>query len=632
MPLTLGDLRKAIEKEDLGWQPIEGRGNKRIQPRALGGEPTGLPKGEEAPEIDFAKLLDTGTNPDLALRRLERGFIKRKDVEKHFPRSALLRLGLGDETDQEQPPEGGAASSVDWRSRWGRNWITSTRDQNPCNACWAFAGVALVESMVKIEDSIWVRLSEGDVHRGIGAQCADLGNIGNVSTFFQNNGFADPGSFPWATNNPAYNPTPDRAGRTVKGPAFQWVGGVQAAKDWVDTVGPLITWFNVYNDFFGYSSGVYQRSTATSNTVAGGHFMLVVGYSDTLGAWLVKNSWGTTWGMNGFGWIKYGDSGIDDYSKAGVRNTNPDPWTKRRLHNGALYESGNGAMNRNLEVMGSNGSRVQHRWREGGPPWNWGLGRSFATDAAVCPTLTGTTFGRNMELVYLTNGHRLRHWWGPGGGAGPWNDGGIFGPTDCQGVPGFIQGDYGAPGNFEVVVKVGGGQLQHIWRDGGGWHNGSKFGASIAYSGATLIQGDYGSPHGNLEVVAVTARGVMQHFWRNESNFSWNPGAVFGAGIASSPVMIQGQYGMANELAPHGNFELCVAAGGRVQHWWRNNAGDMQWRHSATFGHDVLAVAGLAQGQWGMNLEVIVLLTNGKLQHYWRDGSGWHEGPVIGPA
>ena len=79
--------------------------------------------------------------------------------------------------------------------------------------------------------------------------------------------------------------------------------------------------------------------------------MLVVGYSDALQAWLVKNSWGTSWGMAGYGWVRYGDSGIDQYSKAALRNVSPDPWTKRRLHNGALYESGNGPLNRNLEVM-----------------------------------------------------------------------------------------------------------------------------------------------------------------------------------------------------------------------------------------------------------------------------------------
>jgi hypothetical protein len=31
-------------------------------------------------------------------------------------------------------------------------------------------------------------------------------------------------------------------------------------------------------------------------------------------------------------------------------------------------------------------------------------------------------------------------------------------------------------------------------------------------------------------------------------------------------------------------------------------------------------------------LEVIVLTTSLQLQHYWRDGAGWHEGVVIGSA
>jgi hypothetical protein len=337
--------------------------------------------------------------------------------------------------------------------------------------------------------------------------------------------------------------------------------------------------------------------------------------------------------MNGVGWIAYGECRIDTYARYGLRNTNPDPWTKRRLHNGNLYESGNGALHRNLEVVGANGRRVQHRWREGGAPWTWGTGAAFATDAAACPTLTGTTYNRNMEIVYTTTGGRLHHWWTGGGGGGPWNDGGVFGPSGCNGVPGFVQGDYGAPGNFEVVVSVG-GRLQHIWRDGGGWHNGPVFGSAIARSGATLVQGTYGTPHGNLECVAVRTDGMMQHFWRNEATFTWNTGALFGSGVSSPPVMIQGQYGFQNELGPNGNFELCVAVGGRVQHWWRWNSagGDGAWRHSADFGHDVAAVAGLCESSWGMNLEVIVLRTDNRLQHYWRDGAGWHEGPVIGPA
>jgi hypothetical protein len=167
----------------------------------------GLPHAETAPKIDFRAITDVGTNAFLAVRRLERGFITINQIQERFPRMALLRAGLAEVTEPEQPPEGGTAASVDWRNRWGGNWITSVRDQDGCNACWAFAGLALIEAMVKVEDAIWTRLSEGDIHCGIGAKCADYGNITNVSNFFSANGVCDPACFPWATNNP---PTPLR--------------------------------------------------------------------------------------------------------------------------------------------------------------------------------------------------------------------------------------------------------------------------------------------------------------------------------------------------------------------------------------------------------------------------------------
>lgn len=649
MPLemTYGDVRKLIESEQLGWQPrADIPDYARLPNYALGGSIEGLVPTSEAPSFDL-QTLGVGTNPFLAVRRVERGLVHLDAVREFFSPILLRQLGLddhisavaepvtdaayGDEIGLAVPPDAGAPpNAVDWRNRWSQNWITSTRDQNPCNACWAFAGTALVESMVRIEHAMWTRLSEGDVHRGVGKTCPDLGNEGEVSNFFANNGICDPGSWPWRTDSPPYAPTPDRNGRSVRGPAFDVVS-VANSKDWLDTIGPLVTWIDVYNDFSAVHGSVYHRSTDPSNAFRGGHFMLIIGYDDSLGAWLCKNSWGTGWGVDGVGWIGYGECNIDSYGRYGVRNTNPDPWTKRRLHNGNLYESGNGALHRNLEVVGSNGSRVLHRWREGGPPWTWGVASSFARDTAVCPTLIGTTYNRNMEIVYLTTGGRLHHWW-TSGGAGSWTDGGVFGPAGCTGVPGFIQGDYGAPGNFEIVVSVG-SALQHVWRDGGGWHNGAVFGSNIARSGATLVQGTYGSPHGSLECVAVRNDRTMQHFWRDESTFAWHPGVVFGRGVSTPPVMIQGQYGMSNELGANGNFELCVAVGGRVQHWWRWNAGgDRQWRRSAEFGHDIRAVAGLCQVSWGMNLDVIVLRYDNRLQHYWRDGAGWHEGPIIGPA
>jgi hypothetical protein len=641
VPLTYGELRTIVEGERLGWLPPQHLADDDVVPEpGLGAAQDDLLLSDRAAPVNFSSF-GPGPNAHVAVRRMALGVVAPDAVEDAFDRTALRRAGFeetlagmqrGGSPLADAPPAGAPPSSVDWRARWGQNWITSVRDQNPCNACWAFAGVALVESMVRIEHAMWTRCSEGDVHRGVGKTCPDLGNMGEVSTFFAANGFCDPGSWPWRTDSPPYAPTPDRNGRSVRGPAFTSVS-VADTKTWLDGVGPLVAFIDVYRDFSGVGSGVYRRSTAPENVLRGGHLFLIVGYDDGLGAWLCKNSWGAGWGNGGFGWIAYGECNIDRFARSGLRGVNPDPWTKRRLHNGNLYESGNGRLHRNLEVAGADGRRVQHRWREGQPPWSWGAGAAFASDAAVCPTLIGTTFNRNMELVYTTTGGRLHHWWA-GGGGGPWHDGGVFGPSGCTGVPGFVQSDYGAPGNFEVVVSVGGGRLQHVWRDGAGWHLGAVFGSAIARSGPSLVQGSYGRPHGNLECVATRTDGTMQHFWRNEATLVWNAGPVFGAGVTSPPVMIQGQYGMRDDDGPHGNFELCVAVGGRVQHWWRANGagGDGAWRRSAEFGRDVAAVAGLCQGSWGRNLEVIVLRTDRQLQHFWRDAAGWREGPVIGPA
>jgi C1A family cysteine protease len=60
-------------------------------------------------------------------------------------------------------------TSVDWRDRYGANWITSVRDQQSSENCWAFASTALYEAMVRIEHCLWNRRSEGDLVHGVPA-------------------------------------------------------------------------------------------------------------------------------------------------------------------------------------------------------------------------------------------------------------------------------------------------------------------------------------------------------------------------------------------------------------------------------------------------------------------------------
>ncbi len=641
--LQIGELRKAIASEKLGWTVAEHLADTTHVPlHGIGGSKTHMTPVKEAKEIDFkAQFTAVPINPFLAERALALKFIAKlpepvsPDHPPIVPKQSPGPLKIADAAGPAPSGGGGAPASVDWRSRWGWPWITSVRDQNGCEACWAFAATALTEAMLRIEHCFFPHFSEGDVHKGMGANCANGGSADAAVDWIHAHGLCDPQCFPWTVADIAYTPSSDRSGRTVRGGLNKTdVGSISDQKTWIDTIGPLVTWFDVWHDFDGYSSGVYHRSTASSNYERGGHFMLVVGYDDAKGAWLCKNSWGTGWGMHGYVWVGYGQAGIDTYAKIGLRSMNPDPWTKRRLHNGNMIESGNGAHFRNFEMLATvgGGPHIQHWWRDNDTyPFTWHTAYApFGTDAAVCPTLTGTTFNRNFECVFLTTGRRLHHWWF-NQTTHTWTDGGVFGPTDAWGVPGFIQGNYGAPGNFEVVVRTNDGKLNAWHRDGGGWHDDGRFAANVEYSGPSLVQTHNGK-QGNFELVAVLGTGQMQHWWRDDDHGTgWHASTIFGAGCSSGPCMIEGQYGAGNENAV-GNFELCVAVGGHVEHWWKDNQSTHDWYRSATFGHDVQAVTSLVEGSFGFNLEVIVLRTDQKLQHYWRDGAGWHEGVVIGSA
>lgn len=185
-----------------------------------------------------------------------------------------------------------------------------------------------------------------------------------------------------------------------------------------------------------------------------------------------------------------------------------------------------------------------------------------------------------------------------------------------------------------MVVRTADGRLGHWWRINGApwtWNDGGRFGSGIAHYGPALVQ----TRARHLDLVATRTDGRMQLWWRDDPNgFTWRAGEIFGSGTAavSAPCLIEGQFGAADEDTA-GNYELCVAvAGGQVEHWWRGNAGGSPWRRGAVFGHDVASVTGMLQGSFGFNLEVIVLRTDRRLQHYWRDGAGWHEGSVIGPG
>ena len=632
--LLAGELRRKLAEHQASWSVNELlTDDESIQPAVGAINAKQLVKAEDVEQVDFSELLGQAANPFLQRRRIAHGFVETETQ----PQLAAL------------PTTGIRPSSVDWRNRWGRSWITQVQDQKPCFSCWAFPTAGVVESMVRIEHAVWAKRSEGDIRDGMECSCGKDNTPQAALNWIRDHGVCDPGCWPYTIPprgalpvniypwKAYYQPSPDRDGRTVRIDDYVKLGDTEQQKVWLDTVGPIVACLDVYNDMVFLGTGVYRKTPGAFRL--GGHSVLVVGYDDVAECWICKNSWGTEWGEGGFGRIAYGETKIDDSAKYGLRGTNVDPWTKRRLHGGNLVESGNGRDHRNFEMLATaGGGQVRHWWREGSGAMDWIQASTFGDDAAACPTLTQTTFNRTCEAVWLTDSGRLRHS-SFDQAAGHWTDGDLFGPDDAAGIPAFIQSEYNGVSSFlEVVVRTADERLNHWWRDHAlQWHDGGRFAANVLHSGPTLVQ----TRRGTLEIVCVLTDGRMQR-WRCEVVYGhappaperpglWYPGEIFGSGVGSPPCMIEGQFGAVDENTA-GNYELCVTVGDRIEHWYRDNQGLSGWHHSATFGHDAQAVVGLVEGSFGFNLETIVLRTDSCLQHYWRDSTGWHEGPVIGSA
>jgi hypothetical protein len=88
------------------------------------------------------------------------------------------------------------------------------------------------------------------------------------------------------------------------------VSDVTSIKNALLQYGPLVAGMVVYDDFQGYSGGVYEHPGSDPDPM--NHVVAIVGYDDAQNCWICKNSWGINWGEDGWFRIVYGDCKIGD--------------------------------------------------------------------------------------------------------------------------------------------------------------------------------------------------------------------------------------------------------------------------------------------------------------------------------
>lgn len=204
-------------------------------------------------------------------------------------------------------------ASFDWRSAPGGNFVTPVRDQKTCGSCWAFSTTAALESKCLITFN-WpgtnLDLSEQIVLSCSGGGNCSGGYASTASDYLKSTGTTQESCYPYTNSNGVCSNACANWQKTAyKIASWQYVsisGSATAAtiKNAIYNNGPVVVWFKVYEDFYSYSSGVY---TYSYGSFEGNHFVLATGWDDAQSAFIVKNSWNTTWGTTGYFLIAYSE-------------------------------------------------------------------------------------------------------------------------------------------------------------------------------------------------------------------------------------------------------------------------------------------------------------------------------------
>jgi C1A family cysteine protease len=199
----------------------------------------------------------------------------------------------------------------DWRNAYGENWVTSIKNQGVCNGCWAFATAAIAESALSIFNrwpSLNLNLSEQDiVSCSGGGSCGSGGNSNLALNYIRDTGIVNETCFPFsASDEPCSN-------KCIGGEQYNIDGYLSVAQELDGHIdketafrnlldyGPSTAQVSAYSDMFAYTSGIYEPTTPVTT---GPHILNILGYNETGDYLIVKNSWGTAWGINGFGYVK----------------------------------------------------------------------------------------------------------------------------------------------------------------------------------------------------------------------------------------------------------------------------------------------------------------------------------------
>ncbi|MCS6760420.1 MAG: C1 family peptidase [Candidatus Devosia euplotis] len=186
-------------------------------------------------------------------------------------------------TDEED-----ASASINWKKN-----LAAVQNQGRCGSCWAFSATATFEARHKMHGHKFIKFSEQEA---LDCTSSKYGCNGGwyeaVWTMLKSNKFCTSASYPYKGVKTSCKKTKCNGKAKDKGHAV--VKKTEAAMYSALKHGPI----SIAVDASTWSS--YRGGVVTSCGKGMNHAVVLAGYQSSTNAWIVRNSWGRSWGESGY--------------------------------------------------------------------------------------------------------------------------------------------------------------------------------------------------------------------------------------------------------------------------------------------------------------------------------------------
>lgn len=206
------------------------------------------------------------------------------------------------QSDTESNKTNVVSDSKDWRDEGA---VTPVKDQLKCASCWSFSAAGALEGQFFLKNGVLQSLSEQqliDCSRGYANNGCNTGFMTNAFLYTRKDGILTEEQYPYEAKDDRCRASPNSSkNRKLKSIPK---GDEQSLKAAVGQIGPVAVGLDATHDkFMFFSEGVYFNPDCDPERIS--HAVLAVGYGTDektgMDYWIIKNSYGTTWGEDGYG-------------------------------------------------------------------------------------------------------------------------------------------------------------------------------------------------------------------------------------------------------------------------------------------------------------------------------------------